>query len=308
MIRLLQLLFLLTLFSGWSVASQEATPLSKSNNVIEKCVKIAEPPDNWTFDGTIITYRWGDGLHGFRADTPSRYFIAFDDDATYLQFGALSPTGQWLASYVGRVEQTYSMMFNKDYFVTSIRVVSTLPRRETYSVPFQSYEYNFSPHFMPILWLSNSQLAAYSETSSGIDEKWYVIDPFAGTASEASQEQVRQIKESDVLAQGIYQRVYGYLTFPSIEAVTVNPLPRAFILAESPGSRGRLYVIDLKTQQIYDTCIETSYPFAISPTGDQVAISSDKEEGFVYVLDLNDWAAYRLNLAANRIVAWVADP
>ena len=50
------------------------TVTAQDIGVIEQCVTdYVEPPDDWTFDGTLITFRKYDGVHGFRADTSSRY-------------------------------------------------------------------------------------------------------------------------------------------------------------------------------------------------------------------------------------------
>jgi hypothetical protein len=67
----------------------------------------------------------------------------------------------------------------------------------------------------------------------------------------------------------------------------------------------RLYITDEANGQIYDTCLETRYGFALSPSTNQIAIAIGD---FVYVLDLNEWVGYRLNLAANDVVGWFADP
>lgn len=308
MTRLLILFFLLTFLSGWAVTAQEATPPAKPDDVIERCVMIAEPTDSWTFDGTIITYRPGDGIHGFRADTPSRYYIAFDNDSEYGRFGALSPDGQWFATYLGRMENTFSLQFNNAYYVTAIRVVSTSPNRETYIVPFHNYRYASFSYFAPVLWLDNSHLAAYSNPDFGKEQSWYLIEPFTETSSKATEEQARQFAELSAATYGITQIVDQLPRFSSVEEGTAEYSPLAFV-AESPDTRGsRLFITDRETKQIYDTCIETRYRFVFSPTGDEIAVRSDVENGFIYVLDLIDWTAYRLDLAANNIVAWIADP
>src|SRR5687768_12769584 len=103
--HLLKILMLATFICGQLVAAQEETLPPNSEGVIERCItKPTEPSDQWRFDGTIITYQMGDGIHGFRADTPSRYYIAFDNDAQYGSSGSLSPDGRWFASYLGRME------------------------------------------------------------------------------------------------------------------------------------------------------------------------------------------------------------
>ncbi len=70
---------------------------------------------------------------------------------------------------------------------------------------------------------------------------------------------------------------------------------------------GTLHITDLITKQTYDTCIKTSSAFAVSPTGEQVAVSIGGEDGFVYIVDIAEWKANRLDLAANSVIAWVAD-
>lgn len=283
------LLFLSVIAVGFP-NPQQATPPP----VVERCItSFTESPTDWTFDGTIITYRRGDGIHGFRADTPSRYYIAFDSDTEYGQFGALSPDGHWLASFIGRREYTYSMMFNMNFYITHIRVVSTLPNRETYLIPFERYQYAYAPIFTPVLWQDNTHFVAYSDHSR------YMVNPFEATVIELSDEDTEIQDFGDPIAtEGMPTR--------NLDELVIEDLPRAF-LAENPDSSwGTLHVTDLTTNQVYDTCIETRFAFAVSPAEDQIAVSG-REGGFVYVIDLSEWAAYRINLATNHVVAWVAD-
>jgi hypothetical protein len=91
--HLLKILMLTTFICGQLVAAQEETPPPNFKAVIERCItKPTEPSDQWSFDGTIITYHMGDGIHGFRADTPSRYYISFDNDT-----GSLLTSAEWSA-------------------------------------------------------------------------------------------------------------------------------------------------------------------------------------------------------------------
>src|SRR6266496_3359881 len=106
-------LIVLSIFCASNVMAQEATPSPEPITTIERCISApSEPPKDWRFDGTLITYKPSDGIYGFRADFPSRYYIAFDNDTEYGRFGSLSPDGRWFADYVGRKEYTDSMMFN----------------------------------------------------------------------------------------------------------------------------------------------------------------------------------------------------
>ncbi len=283
--------FLISFMGLQVVTAQEATPSVSSETVIERCItRPTEPADEWRFDGTIITYRQGDGIHAFRDDTPSRYYLAFDNDSEYGESGALSPDGRWLATYLGRKEFEYSWMFNSSFYVTAIRVVSTRPDRETYTIPFDSYQYTQSAHFPHVLWLDNTQFASFSD-GNGLDRHWFVVNPFTGTLVEASESQYLPFSEAYSSQPGIYQSANQRSVLSADQMQVVDDLPPAFLAVGDQKERASLHVIDPQTRQIYDTCIETNYSFAVSSDENQVAVSLGREDGFVYIVDLNDWAA-----------------
>jgi hypothetical protein len=204
------------------------------------------------------------------------------------------------------MERTDSMLFNNNYFITDIRVISTLPERETYIIPFESYQYSPNANFSPVMWIDNTHFVARNSIL-GIGHTWY-IDPFTGTLNEITEEEALEIGVSTATQQSPgWRSASQYIYFPSLEDAIAGDAPRAFLVPNSQGQARTLYITDLKSQQIYNTCIETTHSIAVSPTGDQVAVSIGGETGFVYIVDLNDWVTYRLDLAANKVIAWIAD-
>lgn len=292
MIRLLLLLLACFLISVTSTFAQDI-------EVVEQCITdFREPPDDWTFDGTIITFKQGDGVHGFRADTPSRYYIAFNGIGEFS--GAFSPNGHWLATYLGgRTFHFNNPCCNASYYVDTIRVVSTTPDRETYLIPIHKGYYGTSgyPTFSPVIWQDNSHFVAVQ--SIGLNGEVLLINPFEG--------EIEELSDDITIVPQDYSRTIDpslWRQIIKLDETPVSDLPRAFLAKTSDSTT--LHTFSSATQEVVDTCIKLSADFSISPTGNQIAISG-QEGGFVYVVDLDDWVAYRLDLAANHVVAWIAD-
>lgn len=297
MIRWLKPLFLLLGLILVGVASaHENTPL-EIPPVTQRCVSIENnPPDDWTFEGTIITYE-EKGIHGFRADMSTGYYIAFDGHKQFVASGTFSPDGQWFISFWGKTNSVTTI--SNEYKVSHLVVTSTHPRREIYLIPFQDSDSLSSfPSFWRPVWLDNTRFV----TASGYNnDTWSLVAPFEGTIQNISEEEGKALTETVNPAESAIDlfRDYHYKSIPD------NP-PRTFLFRRYPNTR--LYITDNKTNQIYDTCLKVSWGYTVSPTGDQVAAPMGGVEGFVYVIDLNDWTAYRLDLPANPVIAWAIDP
>jgi hypothetical protein len=311
-IFLIALLICLTSVAVVAAQPPPPFPLSEDQTIIERCITApAEPPDDYSFEGTIVTFNSVDGLHGFRMDTPSRYYIAFSNDTEYSRFGAFSPDGRWFASYLGRMEREYSMMFNNSYYITHLRIVSTLPDRQSYLFPIDLYQYRFNPYFNSPIWADETQVLLRNGATSAEAQGWSVINPFIGTSRDATAEEAETytalyLSQQNIQYEGSFDRPY----YPGDALMLENGMPRAFntYTEAQPGGSGSLLITDTETGAIYDTCISVEYAFALSPTGNQVAIGIGAEAGFVYIVDLNDWQAYRLDLAANDVVGWLPEP
>lgn len=300
--RWLVTLILCSVICVTNIAAQEATATAESKPIIERCIEAAsEPSPDWRFDGTIITYKRGDGIYGFRADFPSRYYIAFDNDTEYGRFGSFSPDGHWFASYLGREEYEYSWFFNSSFYVTAIRIVSTLPDGKSYRVPVDLYQYNQLAHFSPVMWLDNAHFVVPPDSCH---YEWHYVSPFDGAvrvATEAEATQLQDLYSSSTFFPMDNQQIY--------EANEKNPAhesARAFFSEKIVDGKASVLINDFANHQIIDTCVETD-SFVVSPSGEQVAVSIGGDKGFIYILDLKDCALYRLNLAANRLVTWIAD-
>src|SRR5690606_28022531 len=134
------LTFLTLLLISASTAAQEATPEISPQGweVVQRCITApSEPPEGWTFEGTIFTYRGS--VHGFRADLPSPYYIAFGSDTEFGGAGTFSPDGLWYALPRVRTRMT-SMTFTIYHVVETIRVVSTTPDRVIVDIPTRQYD------------------------------------------------------------------------------------------------------------------------------------------------------------------------
>ncbi|HLU11821.1 MAG TPA: hypothetical protein VK003_19260, partial [Oceanobacillus sp.] len=131
------LTFLTLLLISASAAAQDATP--EGWEVVQRCITApSEPPEGWTFEGTIFTYRGS--VHGFRADLPSPYYIAFGSDTEFGGAGTFSPDGRWYALPRGRTRRT-DTSFAIYRVIEEVRVISTIPDRTIVDIPWLRYEY-----------------------------------------------------------------------------------------------------------------------------------------------------------------------
>lgn len=79
-----------------------------------------------------------------------------------------------------------------------------------------------------------------------------------------------------------------------------------YVIERAYSPDASIHIIDRVEGIEIDTCIKPFFnyaQFAWSPFTDQVAFGLE-EDGFVYILDVSDWAIYRLDLQANDVVAW----
>jgi len=274
------LLILLCLVASTALA-QEPT---EEPTVIKQCItEFVEPPNNWTFDGTIFTY--GNGLHAFRSDADSRYFVAFHDE--YLASGAFSPDGQWFAHYVGYSRQNINCC-SVAHYLTGIKILSTSLPRDVYTVPYSGYQYGISVTIYPPSWLSDNLLVIDGED---------VINPSDGNINPLTLAQRQELDNAEFwLSKNLW-----------ISTLASRFKQTQSDLFATDSVQRTIHVTDLTTNTTYDTCLENHFAYAMSPAGDQIAVSG-AEGGFVYIIDLKEWKGYRLDLAANHVVAWFADP
>ncbi len=272
--------------------AQETTP--EPYPIVERCLTdLREPPDGWAFEGTIVTFRARDGVHGFRSDFPTRYYIAFDSASEFIGSGSFSPDGQWFATYVGKIEP--SGMINDFLSTDYIRVVSTRPSGESYLFSFMIFGFGHvgeTSRLRPPRWLDSEQFAVE-------DQGWQIYSPFTTEITLADESLANQLNDGYAYHYDISIQIRDQFLTPS------NSHFRQPIFLMQDATSTRLYTTDEKSEQIYDTCLESRHSFAVSPTGDHAAVSIGD---FVYILDLDKWVGYRLNLAANDVVGWFADP
>lgn len=328
----------------------------------QRCVPtFTEPPDGWTFDGVIFTFRQGDGIHARRADVPMRYYVAFDSDSEFGVAGALALDGRWFAVPIGythrmSVENTLENFYRVEY----IRVYSTAPTRQFYDYPVHYIRTGYyAVALAEVNWVDNQTLIVTGSTA--VYESSYntdIFDPFEGTAvSVILPENASLISVSPDSSRWIYKRdraVY-LLSANDVSGSEVDlPVRRvssihwafdsshfaASLITGSPSDGDRIgifdrdgelidaippkwirsfsfahnslayneydstiHIADFETRTITDTCLETPYTIAFSPDGQNLAFGLEPA-GYVYILDLDAWEAYRIDMAANDVIGW----
>lgn len=130
---------------------------------------------------------------------------------------------------------------------------------------------------------------------------------FYGIAGNSEQQHIIFFNRDGVIQNTIASGLFASFDL-SLDGSTLVFVP--FELDENGRqSLGTVHIANMNNQQIYDTCIQSAFNhIAVSPDGRQVAVGIGQGNGFVYVVDFDEAAAYRLNLAANDVIAWFPDP
>jgi WD40 repeat protein len=139
------------------------------------------PQNEWNFEGVIFSWN-GDGVRAIRTDLDTSYFVALDGDTSFAFDGVFSPDGRWFAYGKGITE--YANMVSNLISVRELAVVSTDPRHQTFSIPWQTYSYSGVdrniPHFQ---WLGEEEIVI-PEGSIGENIGEAIVNPFTATVKE----------------------------------------------------------------------------------------------------------------------------
>lgn len=125
--RYLPLILLLGLLI-FPTSAQDTDQTAEGWPVVERCIgEAVTPPDDWSFDGTIITTGWA-GIHGINAAWDTPYILAFRNQwLPGFGRGTVSPDGRWFVVPQGYSEHV-DFLVNREY-VTRLSVYDLTDRR-----------------------------------------------------------------------------------------------------------------------------------------------------------------------------------
>jgi hypothetical protein len=138
------------------------------------------PQNRWTFEGVIFSQN-ADGVRAIRADVNTSYFVALDSESSFAFDGAFSPDGRWFAYPKGST--SYNNMISNFIGVGEIEVVSTDPRRQSYSIPWGLSTFSGVTRNLPLIyWVDNSSFMydGLFERNGEIHGGGGIIYPFTG--------------------------------------------------------------------------------------------------------------------------------
>ena len=283
------------LFVVSPLAAQE-TPEATDWTTEQRCITApSQPPEGWTYDGVIFTFIPGDGVHARRADMDTPYYIAFDSDSEFGHAGLFSPDGRWFAVPAGHSAWT-DMTILKYQVTDEYRVFNTTPEHTTYRIPL------YNPSAQPVTWLDANRFLIGGYTGSRLQRDYteYIFDvrnqslverrtSLESSVTDVDDNRFAQLLEQfPILSSGYFANLSADETLLSF---------RSF------ADRQTIHIVDLEQHTIIDTCINSRYWVAFSPDGKQLAFGLEPA-GYVYILDIEAWEAYRIDLAAADVVGW----
>jgi WD40 repeat protein len=303
-------LLLLILLLSTSLASAQATPESTNWTTEQRCITApSQPPQGWTYDGVIFTFRPGDGVHARRADVATPYYVAFDSVGEYAWAGSFSPDGHWFAVPQGNHIGQDTLSLDNQYHIQEIRVYSTTTISEVYRVNVDwAVSLNTEIGIVP-KWLDDEHILYPTGTDIGPNgpNSWITLNPFSGDITSYNGEIPASLNPS-ADEFGILSELVA-VNHPDIPMQDYDlPLFVSYSVAESYiafiSKQGTLQIEDFATRQIIDTCIRHLYlGLAFSPDGKQLAFGL-QDAGYIYILDREAWQAYRIDLAAADVIGW----
>ncbi len=174
---------LIVLLFTMPAAAQE-TPTPSDWTTEQRCITApSQPPEGWTYDGVIFTFKPGDGIHARRADMPTPYYIALDSQGEFGSVGNFSPDGKWFAVPAGHIYPDYTGFQNSylrdDTIVDQIRVYSTTPAHTLYLTKVH-LESMGSAVVDAAEWIDNQTLVFYESESIWANVTIRIFNPFSG--------------------------------------------------------------------------------------------------------------------------------
>jgi hypothetical protein len=168
----LSILFLLAITLAHA---QDTTPEADDAWAIEqRCVaEPTTPPDDWTFDGTILMTGYA-GVHAINDDWETPRIVVPGASTN-----ALSPDGRWYAVPEGEGHQSDSLT-HWDVSIHEIVVYST-ETSESYSVPWDAFFHysNSGADEYYVTWLDNERFIYY-RGSEWVTLEITIVNPFTG--------------------------------------------------------------------------------------------------------------------------------
>lgn len=186
--------------------------------IIDRCVgDPIIPPDDWSFDGTILATGWA-GIHGISAEWDVPRILAFRSN--WVRFGGtdISPNRRWLVSVLGHANATNNT-FGYNVSVYGLQVYDLSNRRNQIHIPWNlEYSVNGSTgngaayDTVSPRWLDNEHFI-YRQ-----DDTLVKVNPFTG-----------EIEEWDILWM----------------LEDIDPLAPTSVLAPSPNWSNVIYDLEI---------------------------------------------------------------
>ncbi len=280
---ILSIVFILLIF-GQSTFAQETNADSVEGwEIVERCVgEPITPPDDWTFDGTILATGWA-GIHGINADWDVTRILAFRSNWTRFAGADISPNRRWIVVVLG-YDNPISNVFDYSVSAYALQIYDVTDRSNQIQIPikldydvFGSTGNGASYHTVAPRWLDNEHfiyriddevvsINPFTQEISDWDVAWNIedVDPLAPSSiAFPSPDWTRLIYDLEI---GLRYELFDILSGDSLTVVAEQPDFRSEFLpvwrADSSGfimdDENALRIFDREGQQL-DTIASSNF-------------------------------------------------
>ena len=287
--------------------------------VDEHCIEPMSAPDDWTYEGVIVTQD-NAGLHGIRTDMDTSYFLAFDNDNQFLEMASFSPDGEWLVIPAGyRLPSDYVIPYYTTLEIREFLIFRLTPQRELVRIDesrFMAYAGADSP-MNRIRWIDGQFQLPGLTLVAPPDIGGVYTDYWNALPIDTQHLEVRPIDHTyqllDYQGQVLFSLDSNRYQFGAF-ALSPQSDQLAIIRIDHTATplKATLLIADMESNTLWETCLTATIEtmrdlpaLAWSPDGNSLAVNMN---GQILVVEPESRQAYGVLSSMGRVREWLPLP